>query len=78
VKQFSQTSYNFIPPGFKYFAQHPILEYLQSLFSINDRDLVSQPYKATGKIVVLYILIFTFSDTAKETEVSEVNDSKRY
>jgi hypothetical protein len=31
-------------------------------YSINVRDQVSHPYKTTGKIVVLYILILTFLD----------------
>jgi hypothetical protein len=30
---------------------------------LNVRDQVSQPYRTTGKIVVLYILIFTFFDS---------------
>lgn len=46
--------------------------------SIGVRDLVSYPYITTGRIIVLYMLIFKFSDTGKETERSEVNGSKHY
>jgi hypothetical protein len=37
---------------------------------------VSHPYKTTGKIRVLYILIFTFSDIKWKTKDSIPNDSK--
>jgi hypothetical protein len=34
--------------------------------SINVRDNVSHPYRTTGKIIVLYILTFTFFDSRRE------------
>jgi hypothetical protein len=38
-----------------------------SLFSSpNARDQVSHPYKTTGRIMVLYILTFTFLDSRRD------------
>jgi hypothetical protein len=34
------------------------------------RDQVSHPYKTTGKITVLYILIFTFLDMSLFSKVT--------
>jgi hypothetical protein len=34
--------------------------------SLNVRDQVSHPYRTTGKIIVLYVLIFMFFDSRKE------------
>ena len=39
-------------------------------------DQVSHPYKTTGKIIVLYILIFIFLITNCKTKDSTLNDSK--
>jgi hypothetical protein len=34
--------------------------------SLNVRDKVSHPYRTTGKMIVLYILMFTFFDSSPE------------
>jgi hypothetical protein len=53
---------------------HPSSILLSTLFSntlslcssFNVRDQVSHPYRTTGKIVLLYILIFMFIDSRRE------------
>jgi hypothetical protein len=39
---------------------------LSLCFSLNVTDQVSHPYRTTDKIIVLYILIFTFFDSGRE------------
>jgi hypothetical protein len=38
--------------------------------SLNVRDQVSQPYRTTGKIIVLYVLMLRFSTADEKTEGS--------
>jgi hypothetical protein len=66
IRQFSRTSYHFIPLRSKYSPQHPVLKYFQSL---NVRNQVSHSYKTKGKIIVLYILFFTFLDSIREDKM---------
>ena len=52
-----------VPPRSKYSPQHHVLfsNTPSFLSSRNNNDQVSHPYKTTGKIIVLYILIFNDS-----------------
>ena len=46
---------------------------LSFLSSLNISDQVSHPHKTTGKITVLYILIFQFLDSNLEDKRIEIN-----
>ena len=51
---------------------------LSFLSSRNVSDQISHPYKTTGKIIVLYILIFNFWMTTWKTKDSAPNYSKHF
>jgi len=59
IMLFSPRNCSLIPIKHKASPQHPILKRLQPPFLPYVRDQVLHPYKTTGKIIVLCILIFT-------------------
>jgi hypothetical protein len=64
--QFSQPSSHSIPLQSKYSPQPLFPNTLSSCFSLNVRDHVSDPYRTRGKIIVLYIINFTFFNSKQE------------
>jgi hypothetical protein len=44
-------------------------------FSLNERDQVSQPYKTTGKIAILYIFVFLDSKLEDKRFCTEVQQA---
>jgi hypothetical protein len=64
--QLSPPSRHSIPLWSKYSTQHPVLKHPQLCSSLNVKDHVSHPYRTTYKILVLYILTFTFFDRRRE------------
>jgi hypothetical protein len=62
--QLSALSSYFIPLRSKYSSQNTVLKLPQSMLDV--RDHVSHSYKTTGRIVILYILTFTFLDSRQE------------
>jgi len=47
-------------------------------YSLNVSDLVSHPYKTTGKIILLYILIIKFLDSKLEDSISTSINISQY
>jgi hypothetical protein len=62
----SSSLFNFLHPLLplsylrsKYSPQYSVIKHSQSMFfPYDERDQVSDPYKTTDKIIILYILIF--------------------
>jgi hypothetical protein len=64
IVQLPPFSRHLIPLRSKYSSQNPVSNTLSLYFSLSVRDQVSHQYQTTGRIVVLYILTFTFLDEA--------------
>jgi hypothetical protein len=60
IMQYCPTLYYFISSRPKYCPQRPVLNNLSLCSFLSVTDQVSHPYKATGKIIILYVLIFRF------------------
>ena len=65
-----------IPLMPKYSPQHPLLKHPQPMFLPQCERPSSHPYKTTGKIIVLYILIFRYLNSKLEDKDSGPNDRK--
>jgi hypothetical protein len=66
---FSLLPYYLVPLRLKYSPQHPIANTHSLRSSLNVSNQVSHPYKITGNIIVLYILIFIFLDSRVEGRI---------
>jgi hypothetical protein len=62
IMHFSPNSCQPIPLQSKY-SQHTVPNALNLCSYLNVRDQIPHPYRATGKTVVLYILIFKLLDS---------------
>jgi hypothetical protein len=56
----------FFPLRPKLLSQHTILEHFQPIFLLQCERPTSHPYKTTGKIKVLHILIFIFLEGSQK------------
>jgi hypothetical protein len=66
VVQFSPASYYFSLVGPNILLSILFSNALNLCFSLNITNQVSNPYKTIGKVIVLYILIFTFLVSRRE------------
>jgi hypothetical protein len=59
IMHYSSSTHNLISLWFRY-SQHAVLKHLSICSYLNARYQISHPYRTTGKIIALCILIFTF------------------
>jgi hypothetical protein len=67
------------PLGSKYSSLRTLFSNtLKQCSSLKVTDQISHPYKTTGKVIGLYILIRMFLDNRQEDENSELEGSKPF
>jgi hypothetical protein len=71
IIQSSPFSYYFVHLGPSHLTPHTNIEHFHPLFLPELRDQALHPFKLTGKIIVLYILLFIF--LGSELEDSATN-----
>jgi hypothetical protein len=64
IMQSSPISRHFLPFRSKYSPQHLFSNTINLCSSLSVRDQVSNPYRTTGKIMILYILILNSRDSS--------------
>jgi hypothetical protein len=64
-----------IPPRSKYSLRTLFSNTPSLCSSLSVRDQVSHPYKTTGRIMVLYILTFTFLESRRDEKRREISSS---
>jgi hypothetical protein len=68
----------FSPPSLHFILSALFTNIINLCSSLHVRDQVSHPFRTTGKIIILYILIFTSLTTDWESEGFELNGNKHY
>jgi len=66
IMQTSPSSCYFLPLRSKYSPRHPVLKHLKSVFLFQG----DRPSVTTGKITVMYILIFGFLHSRRKGQIS--------
>jgi hypothetical protein len=65
-----------IPFRSKYSPQHPVLKHPQSVLPLMSETMFHAHKKTRAKMILFYILIFTFLGSRQEDESSGLNGSK--